>query len=149
MVAESNDTGAATAAEIVDRGGDALFVPTDVSDKASYLEMADTAENHYEPVSILGLVNNAITVRVGPWARDGGERRSRGLPLRLADLLRGQGWVRTSGACERDDDTTSPSGYLKQFVDRETSNWVMVVLERAGVVDLDRRSHSQPSRTTE
>jgi hypothetical protein len=28
---------------------------------------------------------------------------------------------------------TSPSGYLKQFVDRETSNWVMVVLERAGV----------------
>jgi hypothetical protein len=25
------------------------------------------------------------------------------------------------------------------LVDRETSNWVMVVLERAGVVELDRR----------
>jgi hypothetical protein len=57
----------------------------------------------------------------------------------LADLLRGQGWVRTSGAYERAEDTTSPSGYLKQFVDRETSNWVMVVMERAGVVELDRR----------
>lgn len=34
---------------------------------------------------------------------------------------------------------TSPSGYLEQFVDRETTNWVMVVLERAGVVELDRR----------
>jgi hypothetical protein len=37
------------------------------------------------------------------------------------------------------DDVTTPSGYLKQYVFSETSNWVMVVLEQAGVVELDRR----------
>ena len=56
----------------------------------------------------------------------------------LADLLRGRGWVRTSGAYEYSDDVTTPSGHLKQYVYRETSNWVMVVLEQAGVVELDR-----------
>jgi hypothetical protein len=57
----------------------------------------------------------------------------------LADLLRGRSWVPTSGAYEHDADVTSPSGYLNQFVYCETSNWVMVVLEHAGVVELDRR----------
>jgi hypothetical protein len=56
----------------------------------------------------------------------------------LADLLRGRGWVRTSGAYEYSDDVTTPSGHLKQYVYRETSNWVMVVPEQAGVVELDR-----------
>ena len=45
---------------------------------------------------------------------------------------------RTSGAYEYSDDVTTPSGHLKQYVYRETSNWVMVVLEQAGVVELDR-----------
>lgn len=40
----------------------------------------------------------------------------------LADLLRGRGWVRTSGAYEYSDDVTTPSGHLKQYVYRETSN---------------------------
>lgn len=57
----------------------------------------------------------------------------------LADLLRRRGWVRTSGSYEYSDDVTTPSGHLKQYVYRETSNWVMVVLEQAGVVELDRR----------
>jgi hypothetical protein len=57
----------------------------------------------------------------------------------LADLLRGRGWVRTSGAYDHSDDVLTPSGYLKQYIYRETSNWVMVVLEEAGVVELDRR----------
>ena len=57
----------------------------------------------------------------------------------LAHLLRGRGWVRTSAAYEYSDDVTTPSGHLKQYVYRETSNCVMVVLEQAGVVELDRR----------
>lgn len=56
----------------------------------------------------------------------------------VPDLLRGQGWVRTTGSFAVDSDTTSFSGYLKQFVNRETANWVAVVLEKAEVLDLDR-----------
>lgn len=61
----------------------------------------------------------------------------------VADLLRGRGWVRTSGSYSLDDDTTTLSGYLKQFVNRETANWVAVALTEAGVLDLDR---SRPIR---
>lgn len=56
----------------------------------------------------------------------------------IPDLLRGRGWVRTTGTFAASDDATSLSGYVKQFVYRETANWVAVVLESAGVVQLDR-----------
>jgi hypothetical protein len=56
----------------------------------------------------------------------------------VADLLRGQGWVRTTGSFAPEDDTTTLSGYLKQYVYRETANWVAVVLTEAGVLELDR-----------
>lgn len=55
-----------------------------------------------------------------------------------ADLLRGRGWVRTTGSFQPEADTTTLSGYLKQYVNRETANWVAVVLAEAGVIDLDR-----------
>lgn len=56
----------------------------------------------------------------------------------VPELLRGRGWVRTSGSFAADSDITTLSGYLKQFISRETTNWVAVVLERAGVLELDR-----------
>lgn len=56
----------------------------------------------------------------------------------VPDLLRGRGWMRTTGSFAPDHDITSLSGYLKQFVYRETANWVAVVLERAGILELDR-----------
>lgn len=61
----------------------------------------------------------------------------------VPDLLRGRGWVRTTGSYSTDDDATSLSGWLQQFVNRETANWVAVVLERAGALELDR---SRPLR---
>lgn len=56
----------------------------------------------------------------------------------VPDLLRGRGWVPTTGSFAVGGDISTISGYLKQFFNRETANWVMVVLERAGVVELDR-----------
>lgn len=56
----------------------------------------------------------------------------------IPNLLRGRGWVRTTGTFAASNDVASLSGYLKQFVYRETANWVAVVLESAGVVQLDR-----------
>lgn len=56
----------------------------------------------------------------------------------IPDLLRGRGWVRTTGSFEANPDTTTLDGHLKQYVYRETSNWVAVVLEHAGVLELDR-----------
>ena len=56
----------------------------------------------------------------------------------IPNLLRGRGWVRTTGSFAPEPDTTTLSGYLKQFVYRETANWVAVVLDKAGVIELDR-----------
>lgn len=56
----------------------------------------------------------------------------------VPELLRGRGWIRTTGSFAPESDTTTLSGYLKQFVYRETANWVAVVLNKAGVIELDR-----------
>ena len=56
----------------------------------------------------------------------------------VPELLRGRGWIRTSGSFAPESDTTTLSGYLKQFVNRETANWVAVVLDKSGVIELDR-----------
>lgn len=56
----------------------------------------------------------------------------------VPELLRGRGWVRTTGSFAAESDTTTLSGYLKQFVNRETANWVAVVLDKAGAIELDR-----------
>lgn len=56
----------------------------------------------------------------------------------VPDLLRGRGWVSTTGSYSTDKDPSSLSGWLKQYVSRETANWVAVVLERASILELDR-----------
>ena len=55
----------------------------------------------------------------------------------------GSGWVPIGGVY----DTTAISGtldaYLKRFIKRVTAGWVAALLERAGVVQIDR---GRPSR---
>jgi hypothetical protein len=60
-----------------------------------------------------------------------------GLARRGRQVARHRGWVRTTGSFEPESDITTLSGYLKQFVSRETANWVAVVLDKAGVIELD------------
>lgn len=51
--------------------------------------------------------------------------------------LRGQGWVLV-GANRDVNGDYGLDGYLKRWIERQTTNYVAVVLERAGVVELDR-----------
>jgi len=59
-------------------------------------------------------------------------------------FLRGRGWVPV--AANRDVNSDHGlDGYFKGWVRRQTANYVAVVLERAGVVELDRQ---RPARVT-
>jgi hypothetical protein len=51
--------------------------------------------------------------------------------------LRGQGWVLV-GANRDVNSDYGLDGYLKSWIKRQTANYVAVVLERAGVLELDR-----------
>lgn len=93
---------------------------------------------HSKPFEVADLSRSGLVLLLGkgrwnttiPWAA------LEGIP----DLLRGRGWVRTTGQFAPSADVTSLSGYLKQYVYRETANWVAVVLEEAGVLELDRHT---------
>ena len=56
--------------------------------------------------------------------------------------LRGQGWVLV-GANRDVNGDYGLDGYLKGWIKRQTANYVAVVLERAGVLDLDRERPAQ------
>lgn len=62
-----------------------------------------------------------------------------GVPL----FLSGRGWVEIGSRFETVADPTTLDGYLKQWIKRATAGWVAVVLERAGVLEIDR---TQPAR---
>ncbi|MDT0213933.1 hypothetical protein Q9R29_08535 [Rothia sp. ARF10] len=55
-------------------------------------------------------------------------------------FLRGRGWVRIGGGYETVGDPETLDGFLKGYFLRATAGWVAVVLERAGVVEVDRAS---------
>lgn len=61
----------------------------------------------------------------------------------VPDLLRGRGWVAVGSLYSTDSQPGSLDEYLKSFLKRATAGWVAVVLERAGVLVLDR---SRPAR---
>ncbi len=61
----------------------------------------------------------------------------------VPELLRGLGWVQVGGVFDVQGPEGTFDAYLKGFPQRVTAGWVAVVLERAGVVDLDR---SRPAR---
>jgi hypothetical protein len=56
--------------------------------------------------------------------------------------LRGRGWVLV-GANRDVNGDYGLDGYLKRWIKRQTANYVAVVLERAGVLDLDRDRPAQ------
>ena len=61
----------------------------------------------------------------------------------VPDFLRGRGWVAIGSLYSTDSHPGSLDEYLKHFLKRATAGWVAVVLERAGVLAIDR---SQPAR---
>jgi hypothetical protein len=58
-------------------------------------------------------------------------------------LLRGRGWVPIGGAYSVDSVPGTLDEHLKKFLRRATAGWVAVVLERAGVITMDR---ARPAR---
>ena len=68
-----------------------------------------------------------------PW------RAMEGIP----DFLRGRGWVAVGSLYSTNSQPGSLDEYLRAFLKRATAGWVAVVLERAGVLPIDR---SRPAR---
>lgn len=68
-----------------------------------------------------------------PW------RAMEGVP----DFLRGRGWVAIGSLYSTDSQPGSLDEYMKRFLKRATAGWVAVVLERAGVLAIDR---TRPAR---
>jgi hypothetical protein len=63
-----------------------------------------------------------------PW------RAMEGIP----EFLRGRGWVAVGSLYSTYSQPGSLDEYLKAFLKRATAGWVAVVLERAGVLTIDR-----------
>jgi hypothetical protein len=61
----------------------------------------------------------------------------------IPDLLRGQGWTAIGGTYSMDSTPGTLDNHLKRYLARATAGWVAVLLERAGIVTLDR---SRPAR---
>jgi hypothetical protein len=55
-------------------------------------------------------------------------------------FLRGKGWVEPRQTYSVKRDPTTLDGYFKGCIKRATANWVVVVLEKAGVVNINRES---------
>lgn len=55
----------------------------------------------------------------------------------ITDFLRERDWMRIGANRDVRGDQTALDGYLKRYVKRQTANYVAVVLEHAGLVELD------------
>ncbi|MGI5499502.1 hypothetical protein [Lentzea sp. CA-135723] len=55
----------------------------------------------------------------------------------LMDFLRKRDWIRIGANRDVHGDQAALDGYLKRYVKRQTANYVAVVLEHAGLVELD------------
>jgi hypothetical protein len=56
----------------------------------------------------------------------------------VPDFLRGRGWVLIGSVYSTDGTPGSLDAHLKTFLMRATAGWIAVVLEKAGVITLDR-----------
>ena len=56
----------------------------------------------------------------------------------IPDFLRTRGWTRIGANRDVQGDQQAFDGYLKRHVKRQTADYIAVVLERAGLVELDR-----------
>jgi hypothetical protein len=61
----------------------------------------------------------------------------------VPDFLRGRGWVAIGSIYSTGSQPGSMDEYMKSFLKRATAGWVAVVLERAGVLVINR---SRPAR---
>jgi hypothetical protein len=61
----------------------------------------------------------------------------------VPDFLRGRGWVAIGSLYSTDSQPGSMDEYMKFYLKRATAGWVAVVLERAGVLVINR---SRPAR---
>jgi hypothetical protein len=71
----------------------------------------------------------------------------------IPDLLRGRGWMLIGGAYSTSGTPRSLDEHLKAFTHTATAGWVAVVLEKAGIITIDRQrparirlNSSQPDR---
>lgn len=80
-----------------------------------------------EPEALSLLFGPKRTVTLLPW------RCLEGIP----DYLHGRGWMPV-GANRDVNSNYGLDGYLKSWIKRQTANYVALVLERAGVVELSR-----------
>ncbi len=77
-----------------------------------------------------------------------GEKQARTpLPWRaleqVPDFLRGRGWVPIGSSYSTDGTPGSLDAHLKTFLKTATAGWIAVVLEKAGVITVDR---TRPAR---
>ena len=56
----------------------------------------------------------------------------------IPDFLRSRGWVKVGGVYATTAEPGTLDAYLKGFVQRATGGWVAVLLERSGIVEIDR-----------
>lgn len=61
----------------------------------------------------------------------------------VPDFLRGRGWVLIGSVYSTDGTPGSLDAHLKKFLKRATAGWIAVVLEKAGVITMDR---TRPAR---
>jgi hypothetical protein len=61
----------------------------------------------------------------------------------VPDLLRGRGWVLIGSLYSTGSVPGSLDEHLKKFLKRATAGWVAVVLEKAGIITVDR---ARPAR---
>jgi hypothetical protein len=54
-------------------------------------------------------------------------------------FLAGRGWIDIGTRYETNVDPTTLDGYLKGYLKRATAGWVAAVLEKAGLLEIDRR----------
>jgi len=63
----------------------------------------------------------------------------------IPDFLRARGWVRIGANRDVQGDQDALDGYLKRYIKRQTADYIAVVLERAGLIELDR---GRPARVS-
>lgn len=56
----------------------------------------------------------------------------------VPDLLRGRGWVRIGSVYTTESIAGTLDAHLKTYLKRATAGWVAIVLENAGVIEIDR-----------
>jgi hypothetical protein len=61
----------------------------------------------------------------------------------VPDFLRGRGWVRIGSLYSTGSTPGSLDAHLKTFLKTATAGWIAVVLEKAGVITVDR---TRPAR---